>query len=392
MSLDVVVLGGGPAGAATALALRQRGYSVIVIERSNYEDLRIGETLPPSVRPVLDSLGVWERFLSEKHSPSFGNHSVWGRADVYDNDFIFSPYGPGWHVDRRRFDAMLARCAEEAGASVYRGARLINCTQDDGDQWRIEIAYDDQRCSFRTKFLVDATGRASAVARQKGVKRISYDRLIGVVAFFLPGSPEPIADSFTLVEAVEPGWWYSAVLPDSRLALAYMTDGDLYGRANKRSTGYWLQQLQNAVHTRSRAKPYAATSVRSAFAASSVRLDHMSGRGWLAVGDAAIAFDPLASQGVCKALQSGLRAAQSLQEYWEGDDTALLRYTVQTNQSFDDYLRVRNTHYCREKRWPASVFWQRRQAEPEPGVAVNGTASWQENASVRRKTPSRSTT
>jgi len=81
--VDVVVVGGGPAGAAIAIALT-RGFhgsrSVVVLERSGYEHPRIGDTLPPEARVPLASLGVWDRFLEQRHGPAPGTLSVWGQA------------------------------------------------------------------------------------------------------------------------------------------------------------------------------------------------------------------------------------------------------------------------------------------------------------------------
>ena len=154
---------------------------------------------------------------------------------MYVNDFIFNPYGSGWHVDRRRFDAMLALAAEDAGAILCRGARLVHCAQDVAGSWEIEITGGHERRKLRAKFLVDATGRASSLARKQGAKRISYDHLIGAVGFLIPNSLEIIPDHCTLVEAVEEGWWYSASLPNFRYVVAYMTDADLYAIGNKRS-------------------------------------------------------------------------------------------------------------------------------------------------------------
>ena len=86
-SADVIVLGGGPAGTATAIALAGFGWSVIVLERSHYESTRIGETLPPEVKRPLTALGMWERFLADGPVGSPGIASAWGQAELYDNDF-----------------------------------------------------------------------------------------------------------------------------------------------------------------------------------------------------------------------------------------------------------------------------------------------------------------
>jgi flavin-dependent dehydrogenase len=354
------VIGGGPAGAATALALRRHGYSSVVIERSDYESVRIGETVSPAVQPTLSRLGVWEAFLSDRHSPSFGIHSVWGDANIYDNEFIFSPYGPGWHLDRARFDAMLARCAEEAGAGVYRGASLLKCTTDDAGHWWTEFACEDVKSSIRSKFIVDATGRASSVARRQGAGRISFDRLVSIVGFFSSSSRKKGSDSFTLVEAVEDGWWYSAMLPDLRVVVAFMTDADLYKKASKALRYYWRLQLRKTIHTRSRISHRGQAPDPVVVAANSSRLNRSVGRNWLAVGDAAIAFDPLSAQGVHKAMESGLRAAQSIKDHWSGDDSALEDYANDVDRRFDSYLQLRKAHYAQEKRWPDSTFWQRR--------------------------------
>lgn len=180
--VDVAVLGGGPGGCATALALTRDGLSVGLVERSAYDNLRVGETLPPAVQVPLRSLRVWGQFIRDAHFASPGTYSAWGQPDLYRNDFIFNPYGMGWHIERRRFDATLARMAEEAGASVYRGA-LWTSSEGSTAKREIHIVHGDERLTLRTRFVVDATGRASALARKEGATRISHDRLVGVVVF-----------------------------------------------------------------------------------------------------------------------------------------------------------------------------------------------------------------
>ncbi len=359
-NVDVAVLGGGPAGSAAALALLRHGNSVVVFERSMYDNVRVGETLPPTVRLLLQSLGVWDQFVSDAHSPSSGTYCAWGEADLYENDFIFNPYGSGWHVNRGRFDAMLVRSAQKAGADVYQGARVLSCVPGAAGDWEIGIVCGAHELAFRARLLVDATGRASTIVRKCGGKRLSYDRLVGIVGFLSAHSHEEFTHDYTLVEAVEDGWWYSALLPGSFIIVAYMTDADLYHESSKRSVNHWQEQLDKAPHTRARIEPRGLEWGPRIVAANTSRMDRLCGKGWLAIGDAAITFDPLSSQGVYKALESGIYAARAIQRSFAGDVKALQDYASEVRVQFADYLLTRNKYYCRQKRWPYSIFWQRR--------------------------------
>src|SRR6185503_6087099 len=139
-SYDVAVLGGGPAGSATALALKRRdaGLRVALFEKTDYSALRVGETLPPPAQRLLTELGVWDAFLRNDPLASYGTRAAWGSAELYDHEFIFSPYGRGWHLDRRRFDAWMAGEAERAGVEVFRRTAAHVRHRRDG-AWRLTL-------------------------------------------------------------------------------------------------------------------------------------------------------------------------------------------------------------------------------------------------------------
>lgn len=347
--IDVVILGGGAAGCATALAIARRGASAVVIHRAPCSQERVGETLAPSIRNVLAELGVWDRFQQDGHARSCGVHSAWGSDKLYSNDFVFHPYGVGWHIDRTCFDNMLADAAHEAGAVFYRNARLVGHRATVAG-WEVEVQDKHQRVRLSAKVLVDATGRAASIAQRMGATRITLDRLIGIACFYSVAPREHKADSFTLLEAAPQGWWYSAFLPGNRLVVVFFTDPELRHNA------------EPAPHTQARIARCESASKPIFCAAHSSCLDRAAGDRWLAVGDAASAWDPLSSQGIAKALRSGMAAADTIVQYLSGDAAAMVRHANEAQAHFQRYLNTYRHYYRREMRWPGAVFWKRRHA------------------------------
>lgn len=223
--------------------------------------------------------------------------------------------------------------------------------------------------TYRSDFVVDATGRAARLAGSLGVRRVIYDQLIGAAAFFdgNGGGSSEEEDSFTLVEAVSSGWWYSARLPGGRLIVVYMTDGDLLDHATLRETSGWLALLNKTEYTAQRVRKYGSgdPTTPRILPAHTVRLTKVAGDGWLAVGDSAVAFDPLASHGIAMAMGSGFNAASSIVDYLSGRDDALRVYERLIDRAFAHYLLMHHDAYLHEQRWPHEPFWRRRHA-PTP--------------------------
>jgi flavin-dependent dehydrogenase len=355
----VVIVGGGPAGASVAISLARAGLPPVLLEAQDGPRTKVGECLPPSANLLLGQLGLAGR-VSRAGLPSHGNRFLWGSPAPLERDFIFGTGGAGWQLDRRRFEEELAGAAIAAGAEWLYGRRLLGCSRE-GAGWKLDVMTGRGVETLRADFVIDASGRAARLSRMMGARRIRYDRLVGVAAYF---QSDEGGDSFTLVEAVASGWWYSAWLPGGKLIAAYMTDSDLIDRTALRDADGWRALLETAEQTRRRVaegdrRRPAAPRV---LAAHTARLSAVAGGGWLAVGDAAISHDPLASYGISAALGAGFYAAAAVVDYLGGRRAALHAYAQLIDRAFAQYLLMHHDRYLLEQRWPDAPFWRRRHA------------------------------
>lgn len=375
MAPEVVVVGGGPAGAVAALVLARRGVSVTVLESRAAPERKVGECLPPNLSPLLRHLGLEDLLLRDGHLRSLGNRFVWGSPRTGERPFLAGTQGDGWHVNRLVFESRLAERARDAGAEWSWGRRFARCERS-GTGWRLEMEDGE---TLAAGFVADATGRTARLARRLGARRVRYDRLVGVTT--LLESLTPDADTYTLVEAVPEGWWYSALLSDGRLAVAFMTDGDLLDPELREGDGL-LRALKRTEATRARVEShrYTLEEPPRVLPAETSRLDTIAGDGWLALGDAAAAYDPLSSHGIGSAMGSGFYAGNAIADLLAGKPEAGAAYLDVMQRSYGACLDLQRRHYAQERRWPGAPFWSRRQDGSyclEPlGQASQFTKKW----------------
>ena len=318
---------------------------------------RIGESLVPAARRLLTDMGLWPSFEAEPHARCYGNRSVWGSAEPAESDFLRDPDGHGWHLDRVRFDAWLRVIAVSRGVQLFAPAR-VGKLERAGDTWRMSLATATGPVGVTARVLIDAGGRAAALARQLGAKRRKHDRL---VCGWIHGRSSG-ANGLTFVEAVEDGWWYSAPLPNGRRVLAFHTDADSPSAGIARDRDAMLRHAASATHLGALLSDVNFTpDQRSGFtAAHSAQLVPCSGEGWLAAGDAALSFDPLSSQGLVNALYTGLAAAEAADRSLSGAADALTGYDDAMADIWNAYLERLAVWYGTETRWTDRPFWHRR--------------------------------
>jgi len=318
--MRVAVVGSGPAGCTAAIALCHAGRQVVLIGDGLDG---VGEQLHPAARPLLARLGL-ERLPGQLDC--VGVRAAWHSTELSEQHFLSHPFGNGWLLDRARFGETLRRAAVAAGAHLRAPARLTNLARETtgSHAWCLELSDGEEACDW----LVDATGRRGAVARLLGVKRRRFDRQVALVGWLATDRADDVDQTLT-VETTSAGWWYGCRLPGRRRVAGFVTASRPDGRT-------WESQLRATCHLGPLVTKYRVEGEPVVRAADSTILERCFGPSWIAIGDAAVSYDPLASRGLVGALSSGLETAslvgapQALLAAWQAElETSFARYRAE---------------------------------------------------------------
>ncbi|MCE7996890.1 MAG: hypothetical protein HEP71_33320 [Roseivirga sp.] len=354
---QVVIIGAGVAGCATALALLKQGIrSILIVSRPETTGFKAGETLQPLATGLLDELGLLEDFQKTLYLTGHGSCSAWGSDELVFNDNILRLHGHGYALDRLTFDRLFFDKVESKGITILNDS-LVSLEKHPEDQWLLQLKTGGP---IKSSFIVDATGRQSYVARQLHVPRIQFDDLHAVYTFWRGQSAKFSRHSF--VESVENGWCYTAALPNDIFALAIFTDKSTIKQYQLKEITNFRAFLEKTQHSKHLLTQTSELIQMSLAVANSSMLDRIgSNHGWLAVGDAASAYDPLSAIGIAKAMADGLNASDAISQWFNNKPKAIESYAQQVQTAFNEFLKQRYRHYSTERRWTHSPFWKSRQ-------------------------------
>lgn len=354
---DVVIIGGGPAGSAAALTLAKRpDISVAILERETYQRPKVGESLSPGVRSLLEYLGVWDTFEATHPIKMLGNEAAWGSDTLGGMDFILTVHGEGWALDRLAFDTMLARQAQARGAQLETNTRVERC-QLAGQHWVIET----EKGPITARYIIDAAGRVSPFSIAQGAHRQRHDTLTALAARLSPKGP--VAQT-AKVEAFELGWFYAAPLPSGEVIVCLFSDAGIVHEERLNAPERWLTHLAATKHIGARLDLSVQPETLEALPAFSSLLTGLNeALPMITAGDAAAARDPLSSSGIPNAMGSGIQAARVAADYLFGEGALRAAYHHALASDHAQYLRTHWKTYQIEKRWLAGDFWRFRSSE-----------------------------
>ncbi|WP_299041009.1 tryptophan 7-halogenase [uncultured Tateyamaria sp.] len=307
---DVLIAGGGPAGLAAAIALAERGVAVTVADPAMGVAQPRAELLAHGAKAIMDRLGLGAT-LATAHVVR-DVQSRWGTAGLQAHGAMPGLGVYGWGVDRRALSRDMRTRAKALGVQLVHAS--LRSTETQGEGWRVRLSCAAGQQVMQVSILLDATGRASRIARRQGAIARHGPDLVAAI-WHVPSTQGHVMQA----EAAHDGWWYAVPLDDGA------TIGFVGSARSAKAAGASPAAFLKAADARLARVVAQAGAVRPRLMdCRSAILDRTCGPGWLATGDAACAFDPISSQGVFNALSSGFFAGQAAADALAGDADAPL--------------------------------------------------------------------
>jgi flavin-dependent dehydrogenase len=370
---DVVVIGGGPGGAATAGLLAGMGHKVLVLEREKFPRYHIGESLITGALPTLDDLGLIKRLDAMGFTKKYGGTLLWGKNQgTWGFRFTESAlYDYAYQVRRADFDALVLGRARELGAKVLEEVTVREPLFDGERMAGVSYAEKGSKetKTAHAKFVVDASGQNHILAKHFD-SVVWHDDLRNIATWtYWQGcnlySGTKAGDIIS--ENRPTGWFWFIPLHDGTVSVGYVTPLEEYQKSGKSLEELYFEELGKTEEV--------STLVKGATRASGFRnikdwsytTERFHGPGWALVGDAAAFVDPLLSTGVTLAL----RGARALADAVDGalrdpsvEQELLGLYEDSYRTFLDSVLDFVRFFYDRTKN--KEDYWDKAQQQIDP--------------------------
>ncbi|MPZ21002.1 MAG: FAD-dependent oxidoreductase [Luteitalea sp.] len=355
--VDVIVIGGGPAGSTVSTLIARQGHRVQLFERERFPRFHIGESLIPETYWVLERLGMLPKMQQspfvKKYSVQFVSANGKQSAPFYFWDNKPHECSQTWQVVRSEFDQMMLVHAREQGVDVREGVHVLEVLFEEDRAVGVKIRDEDgSRREIRAKVVVDASGQSALL--QNRLKLRVWDPVLnkGAIWTYWEGAYRDTGrdEGATLVlqTATKNGWFWYIPLHDNVVSVGVVAPFDhlFKGRTSHEQT--YQEEVERCSAVKERVSSARRMTGYFATRDYSYRAKAVAGDGWVLVGDAFGFLDPLYSSGVLLALRSGELAADAVAEGLAVGDTSaqqLGKWGPPFNQGVDRMRRLVCEYY-----------------------------------------------
>ena len=356
---DVVVVGAGPAGSATAYHLARTGFDVALLEKTSFPREKVcGDGLTPRAVKALVAMGVdtseQAGWLHNKGLRIIGGGM---RLEIPWPDLASFP-SYGLVRPRSDFDDLLARQAAKAGAVLHEATTVTGPVLDErtGRITGVTTRGEAGDVTYRAPLVVAADGNSSRLSLAMGVHKRD-DRPMGVAVRTYYRSPRHDddwleswlelwdRDEQTGRERLLPGygWIFGVGDGTSNVGLGILNTSTAWGQVDyKDLLRRWLDQTPEewGFRDENRTQPVRGAALPMGFN----RQPHYS-RGMLLVGDSGGMVNPFNGEGIAYAMESGEIAAQTIAQALarptaDARERALQGYPAVLKQTYGGYYTV----------------------------------------------------
>jgi flavin-dependent dehydrogenase len=337
---DVIIIGGGPAGATLGCLLGMNGYRALIVEKDIHPRDHVGESITPSTNPIFKRIGFLEKIEDAGfvHKPG----ACWTAPRGEVGKFVslrlgeFPPPGATqfytYNVERDVFDTLLLRHAHEKGAKVLQGVRVQKVLFEGDRAVGVRVApTDGWERDLSARFVVDASGRRCFLATQLGLKK--KDPVFNQFCIFSwfkgvePNPPGYEGMLFLHFLDLERSWAWQIPMRDGICSVGVVTDKKDFQKSGKTGEEFFEsllglnQSLRHNMRNAERIRPWWIEADYS------YEIEQLVGPGWMLIGDALRFVDPVFSTGVDVAMFSANYAFETIEEVLKGgrDEADALR-------------------------------------------------------------------
>lgn len=339
LECDVLVVGGGPAGSASAIALADMGWKVLQLEKDRHPRFHIGESLLPCNLPIFEQLGVLEKVRALgvlKLGADFP--AAEGKYQTFHFRRALGSSPPhAFQVKREEFDQMLFEHSRARGVDAREQVKVEQVEVAAlGQVHAMARDADGNTLDIRARYLVDASGRDTLLGNKLKLKRKNEQhQSAAIFAHFTGVERRPGEDAGNIsIYNFEHGWCWFIPLRDGIMSVGCVCWPEYLKQRKGENEAFLMRTLERM--------PDAWQRMRAAKRVGEVRVtgnysyacSRMTGPGWIMAGDAWAFVDPVFSSGVYLAMHSGVRCAEVVDGALRNPDRQ-----SQLQRAFDQRIR-----------------------------------------------------